>query len=79
MADSRAIPIGGERFSGKETKAVNSPYDGKELAQIPVCEPGVDVLIQPSAAGECRTHRPRTIGSIWLGPRRQLSELDPPA
>src|SRR5436305_8693849 len=39
MAGSRAIPIGEERFSGKETKAVNSPYDGHELAQIPVCEP----------------------------------------
>jgi len=38
MAESRAVPIGGERFSGKETKAVNSPYDGKELARIPVCE-----------------------------------------
>jgi acyl-CoA reductase-like NAD-dependent aldehyde dehydrogenase len=39
MADSRAVPIGDERFSGKEQKAVKSPYDGKELAQIPVCEP----------------------------------------
>jgi acyl-CoA reductase-like NAD-dependent aldehyde dehydrogenase len=39
MAGPRAVPIGDERFSGKETKAVNSPYDGKELAQIPVCEP----------------------------------------
>ena len=39
MAGSRAIPIGGERFSGTETKAVNSPYDGTELATVPVCEP----------------------------------------
>src|SRR5438874_10214204 len=39
MAGRRAVPIGGERFSGKETKTVNSPYDGKELAKIPVCEP----------------------------------------
>ena len=35
MAESRAVPIGGERFSGKETKTVNSPYDDKELAKIP--------------------------------------------
>jgi len=40
MTESRAVPIGGERFSGKETKAVLSPYDGKELATIPVCDAG---------------------------------------
>src|SRR3954447_23296753 len=39
MPDSRAVRIGEERFSGKEQKPVKSPYDGKELAQIPVCEP----------------------------------------
>src|SRR5437588_5996654 len=39
MADTRAVPIGEQRFSGKEQKAVTSPYDGKELARIPVCEP----------------------------------------
>src|SRR4051812_15095142 len=39
MARSRAVPIGDERFAGKEQVAVKSPYDNKELAQIPVCEP----------------------------------------
>ncbi|MBV8979775.1 MAG: aldehyde dehydrogenase family protein [Acidimicrobiia bacterium] len=38
MPGSRAIPIGGERFSGTETKAVTSPYDGKEIARVPVCD-----------------------------------------
>ena len=39
MAGLRAVPIGDQRFSGKDQKAVVSPYDGHELAQIPVCEP----------------------------------------
>ena len=39
MAGSRAVPIGSERFSGRETKAVKSPYDGHELGTIPVCGP----------------------------------------
>jgi acyl-CoA reductase-like NAD-dependent aldehyde dehydrogenase len=39
MAGTRAIPIGRDRFSGEETKAVKSPYNGEELAQIPVCTP----------------------------------------
>src|SRR3954462_12119694 len=38
MAGSRAVPIGSERFSGKESKAVTSPYDGHEVATIPVCD-----------------------------------------
>src|SRR4051812_34738382 len=38
MAGSRAVPIGDERFAGSEQIAVKSPYDGKELARIPVCE-----------------------------------------
>src|SRR4051812_16232319 len=40
MARSRAVPIGGERFSGKETKTVTSPYDGHAIADIPVCDAG---------------------------------------
>src|SRR5438270_1791159 len=40
MARTRAIPIGDERFSGKEQKAVNSPYNGDELAKVPVCDAG---------------------------------------
>src|SRR4051794_39458188 len=39
MARTRAVPIGDERFSGKDAKAVNSPFDGTELAQVPVCGP----------------------------------------
>src|SRR5437660_9668064 len=57
MAESRAVPIGGERFSGKETKAVNSPYDGKELAQIPVCEPS-DVDRAVAAAKDALANNP---------------------
>src|SRR5947208_8347519 len=39
MAAARAVPIGSERVSGKETKPVTSPYDGRELATVPVCGP----------------------------------------
>jgi acyl-CoA reductase-like NAD-dependent aldehyde dehydrogenase len=39
MAATRAVPIGDERFSGKDTKAVISPYDGTELARVPACGP----------------------------------------
>ena len=57
MAGSRAVPIGDERFSGKETKAVNSPYDGKELAQIPICEPS-DVDRAVAAASQALAENP---------------------
>src|SRR3954447_24783706 len=68
MADSRAVPIGGERFSGKETKAVNSPYDGKELAQIPVCDAS-DVDRAVAAAKDALANNP-------LPPWRRAEILD---
>src|SRR4051794_11586805 len=57
MAGLRAIPIGDQRFSGKEQKPVKSPYDGKELAQIPVCEPS-DVDRAVAAAKDALARNP---------------------
>src|SRR5438309_11280192 len=39
MTDARAVPIGDERVRTGETSAVTSPYDGRELARVPVCGP----------------------------------------
>ena len=39
MTDARSVPIGEERVTADETRAVSSPYDGHELARIPVCGP----------------------------------------
>src|SRR3954468_15774227 len=68
MARSRAVPIGGERFSGKDTKAVLSPYDGKEIAEIPVCEPA-DVDRAVGAAKKALAENP-------LAPWRRAEILD---
>jgi acyl-CoA reductase-like NAD-dependent aldehyde dehydrogenase len=57
MADSRAVPIGDERFSGKAQKPVKSPYDGEELAQVPVCEPS-DVDRAVAAAKDALANNP---------------------
>jgi acyl-CoA reductase-like NAD-dependent aldehyde dehydrogenase len=57
MARTCAVPIGNERFSGKEQRAVNSPYDGKELAQVPVCGP-TDVDRAVAAATEALATNP---------------------
>src|SRR5437764_11657662 len=57
MPDSRAVRIGDQRFSGKEQKPVKSPYDGKELAQIPVCEPS-DVDRAVAAAKDALASNP---------------------
>src|SRR6476469_5237100 len=39
MGDPRAVPIGDQRFSGTEAKAVKSPYDDHVIAEIPMCGP----------------------------------------
>ena len=39
MSDLRRVPIGQDRFSGSESQAVRSPYDGSELARVPKCGP----------------------------------------
>jgi acyl-CoA reductase-like NAD-dependent aldehyde dehydrogenase len=33
----RALPLAGERFTGTESAAVTSPYDGHEIGHVPVC------------------------------------------
>jgi acyl-CoA reductase-like NAD-dependent aldehyde dehydrogenase len=33
----RALPLAGERFTGTESAAVSSPYDGHEIGRVPVC------------------------------------------
>jgi acyl-CoA reductase-like NAD-dependent aldehyde dehydrogenase len=33
----RALPLAGERFTGTESAAVTSPYDGAEIGRVPVC------------------------------------------
>jgi acyl-CoA reductase-like NAD-dependent aldehyde dehydrogenase len=51
MAEARAIPIGKERFAGSESKAVTSPYDGREIARVPVCGPAeVDAAVAAARA-----------------------------
>src|SRR5436305_5972275 len=51
MAAARAVPIGTERVSGKATKPVKSPYDGRELATVPACEPAdVDRAVEAGHA-----------------------------
>ena len=32
-----AVPLAGERFTGSESAAVTSPYDGTEIGRVPVC------------------------------------------
>jgi acyl-CoA reductase-like NAD-dependent aldehyde dehydrogenase len=39
MSELRRLPIGEDRFSGSESQAVRSPYDGSELARVPKCGP----------------------------------------
>jgi acyl-CoA reductase-like NAD-dependent aldehyde dehydrogenase len=33
----RALPLAGERFTGTESTAVTSPYDGHEIGRVPAC------------------------------------------
>jgi acyl-CoA reductase-like NAD-dependent aldehyde dehydrogenase len=37
MADVRALPLAGERHTSSETIAVQSPYDGSVLGEVPAC------------------------------------------
>ncbi|MGH8994372.1 MAG: aldehyde dehydrogenase family protein [Acidimicrobiia bacterium] len=37
MSELHPVPIGGERFTGQESLAVRSPYDGSELGRVPAC------------------------------------------
>ena len=39
MAELRTVPIGDDRFTGTDTIAVRSPFDGAELARVPKCGP----------------------------------------
>src|SRR5947207_1538802 len=68
MAGGRAVPIGNDRVTGKETKTVTSPYDGRELATVPVCGPA-DVDRAVSAAHAALRHDP-------LPPWRRAEILD---
>jgi acyl-CoA reductase-like NAD-dependent aldehyde dehydrogenase len=38
-SSARALPLAGERFTGSESAALTSPYDGKEIGRVPVCSP----------------------------------------
>jgi acyl-CoA reductase-like NAD-dependent aldehyde dehydrogenase len=64
----RAVPIGDERFSGKEQEAVNSPYNGDELAKVPVCDAG-DVDRAVAAANAALADNP-------LAPWKRAEILD---
>jgi acyl-CoA reductase-like NAD-dependent aldehyde dehydrogenase len=37
MADVRALPLAGERHTSSDTIAVQSPYDGSVLGEVPAC------------------------------------------
>ncbi len=39
MSQTRAVPIGDEQFSGTDTIAVHSPFNGAELGRVPACGP----------------------------------------
>ncbi len=39
MSETRAVPIGDEQFTGTDTIAVHSPFDGAELGRVPACGP----------------------------------------
>ncbi len=42
-----SLPLAGERFTGEESAAVASPYDGHEIGRVPVCSPDdVDRAVQ---------------------------------
>ena len=44
------MPLAGERFTGTDSAAVTSPYDGQEIGRVPICGSGdVDRAVQ--AAG----------------------------
>jgi len=53
MSTLRTVPIAGARFSGTETIAVRSPYDGHEIASVPACT-AADVARAVDAASEAR-------------------------
>jgi acyl-CoA reductase-like NAD-dependent aldehyde dehydrogenase len=47
----RSLPIAGERFTGSESSAVTSPYDGHEIGRVPVCGPDeVDRAVRSAKA-----------------------------
>ena len=37
MADVRPVRIGDDRYTGSDSTPVRSPFDGRELARVPVC------------------------------------------
>jgi acyl-CoA reductase-like NAD-dependent aldehyde dehydrogenase len=37
MSDVRPVRIGDDRYTGSDSTPVHSPYDGRELARVPVC------------------------------------------
>jgi acyl-CoA reductase-like NAD-dependent aldehyde dehydrogenase len=51
MSELHPVPIGEERFSGSDSIAVRSPYDGAELARVPACgEAEVDRAVAAAKA-----------------------------
>src|SRR4051812_16445973 len=55
MADTRALPLAGERFTGGSTFEVRSPFSGAVLATIPSCSAGdVDRAVAAALAAHRR-------------------------
>jgi acyl-CoA reductase-like NAD-dependent aldehyde dehydrogenase len=51
MADTRALPLAGERFTSGATITVHAPYDGAVLGEIPACTAeDVDRAVRAAAA-----------------------------
>jgi len=56
----RALPLAGERFTGTESVAVTSPFDGREIGRVPVCSPGdVDRAVASARAALAAGALPR--------------------
>ncbi|MBA3286849.1 MAG: aldehyde dehydrogenase family protein [Acidimicrobiia bacterium] len=56
----RALPLAGERYTGSESVAVTSPFDGHEIGHIPACGPDdVDRAVRSAKAALAAGPLPR--------------------
>ena len=62
MSETTAVPIGDEEFTGTDTFAVHSPYNGAELGRVPSVRAGGG-----APCGRCRSCR---VGAATVAPGR---------
>jgi acyl-CoA reductase-like NAD-dependent aldehyde dehydrogenase len=73
MSETRAVPIGGEQFTGTDTFPVHAPFNGAELGRVPACGPA-EVRSAVEAALAAPTLPPWRRAEILDAAARRLSE-----